>query len=306
MDDDWDNCSVASLAVPTSQSSETEDTTSNDISQSSDGALVLVRQKDRNVICVKRTFLFLLVAAGILLAGGVYFLAQTEDDEDDGEEQDDDDDDDDNKGILYAAVVGATFSVLIIVFLCYDVLISRRQSVVLDMAKRSKNIVDSLFPSMVRDRLMQDANDSSQRPEEIDGVVDFAKLTKMNTLANQRTKGSSDLPSGQSPSAVKQFLAANVLDGKGALNLNLPVEKSGGSPIADLYPSATVFFADIAGFTSWSAKREPTQVFTLLETVYGEFDQLADRLKVFKVSGRCVRMRTDLLCLAWHSAHPTK
>ena len=46
-------------------------------------------------------------------------------------------------------------------------------------------------------------------------------------------------------------------------------------PIADLFPNTTVMFADIAGFTAWSSVREPTQVFTLLETVYRAFDSTA-------------------------------
>jgi class 3 adenylate cyclase len=42
-------------------------------------------------------------------------------------------------------------------------------------------------------------------------------------------------------------------------------------------------FADIAGFTAWSSVREPSQVFTLLETVYHAFDVIAKRRRVFKV-----------------------
>jgi class 3 adenylate cyclase len=42
-------------------------------------------------------------------------------------------------------------------------------------------------------------------------------------------------------------------------------------------------FADISGFTAWSSTRDPQQVFCLLEAVYGAFDILADRRKVFKV-----------------------
>ena len=38
-----------------------------------------------------------------------------------------------------------------------------------------------------------------------------------------------------------------------------------GLAIADLYPSATIIFADISRFTAWSSTREPTQVFQLLE-----------------------------------------
>jgi hypothetical protein len=55
------------------------------------------------------------------------------------------------------------------------------------------------------------------------------------------------------------------------------------TPIADLFPHSTVFFADIAGFTSWSSCREPAQVFILLQTIYQAFDLIAKRRKVFKV-----------------------
>jgi class 3 adenylate cyclase len=54
-------------------------------------------------------------------------------------------------------------------------------------------------------------------------------------------------------------------------------------PIADLFPDTTIMFADIAGFTAWSSVREPSQVFTLLESIYREFDAIAKRRRVFKV-----------------------
>jgi class 3 adenylate cyclase len=50
-----------------------------------------------------------------------------------------------------------------------------------------------------------------------------------------------------------------------------------------MYPETTVFFADIAGFTSWSSERSPVAVFTLLETIYSEFDAIARKRRVFKV-----------------------
>jgi class 3 adenylate cyclase len=42
-------------------------------------------------------------------------------------------------------------------------------------------------------------------------------------------------------------------------------------------------FADIVGFTAWSSMREPSQVFTLLETIYQAFDEIAQRRHIFKV-----------------------
>jgi Adenylate and Guanylate cyclase catalytic domain len=67
-------------------------------------------------------------------------------------------------------------------------------------------------------------------------------------------------------------------------------------PIADLFPECTVFFADIAGFTAWSATREPAQVFILLQTVFQKFDSRAKQRKVFKVEtiGDCYMAVTGL------------
>lgn len=98
-------------------------------------------------------------------------------------------------------------------------------------------IVSSLFPSNVRDRLYEQDLELDKRKEQ------------------------------GPPTAI----------GPGTETTNSNV------PIADLFPEATVLFADVAGFTAWSSTREPSQVFTLLEKLYGEFDIIADRRKVFKV-----------------------
>ena len=42
-------------------------------------------------------------------------------------------------------------------------------------------------------------------------------------------------------------------------------------------------FADVVGFTAWSSVREPSQVFTLLETIFAAYDRVAVRRRVFKV-----------------------
>jgi len=67
-------------------------------------------------------------------------------------------------------------------------------------------------------------------------------------------------------------------------------------PIADLFPNATVLFADLVGFTAWSSVREPSQVFQLLETIYHAFDMVAKRRRVFKVEtiGDCYVAVTGL------------
>lgn len=57
----------------------------------------------------------------------------------------------------------------------------------------------------------------------------------------------------------------------------------GSEPIAEFFPAVTIMYADLSGFTAWSSTREPAQVFTLLETLYGAMDKAARRLGVFKV-----------------------
>jgi class 3 adenylate cyclase len=53
-------------------------------------------------------------------------------------------------------------------------------------------------------------------------------------------------------------------------------------PIADLFPTSTVMFVDIVGFTAWSSGCEPSQVFILLDTVYHAFDTISKCRRVFK------------------------
>lgn len=102
-------------------------------------------------------------------------------------------------------------------------------------AVASTAIVSSLFPSKVRDRLMEQENDKTP-----------AGKTSL-TFKNDPTI---DKNAGVGEDAYKKSL-----------------------PIADIYPEATVLFADLAGFTAWSSSRDPVSVFMLLETVYGAFDK---------------------------------
>jgi hypothetical protein len=76
---------------------------------------------------------------------------------------------------------------------------------------------------------------------------------------------------------LKSFLNSNSKDGGRAFLNNR------SKPIADLFPETTILFADISGFTAWSSVREPAKVFTLLETIYAAFDDIAKRRRVFKV-----------------------
>lgn len=138
----------------------------------------------------------------------------------------------------------------------YDFYVTRRQNKVALAAKRSNAVVASLFPKNVRERMLKEAEEQ--------------------ILANEKAGVKGHLRLGNVPkSQLKNFLD----DG---------IARAGGiafdtKPIADLFPDTTIMFGDVCGFTAWSSVREPTQVFTLLETIYHAFDEIAKRRRVFKV-----------------------
>jgi hypothetical protein len=151
---------------------------------------------------------------------------------------------DSNLPAAFAIVVAAIFLFMTITFLMYDRFVTRRNDKVMGAAVRSTAIVSSLFPSQVRDRLYAGIHTDA-------GTSTLAR-TSTARLKNFVDKGEGDtMDEADSSDDV--------------------VLKS--QPIADLFPDTTVMFADIAGFTAWSSVREPSQVFTLLETVYRAFDR---------------------------------
>lgn len=165
----------------------------------------------------------------------------------------------------YTAVVAAIFLFACIVFVAYDFLVAMRLKKVNSAAEKSATIVASLFPDGVRSRLLN--------PEEL-------KRRKSKTTKSQ----------------LKQYLQDDA--GPTAFNNSGEFDQEilQSKPIADLFPNTTVIFADIAGFTAWSSVREPSQVFTLLETVYRAFDRVAHHRGVFKVEtvGDCYVAVTGL------------
>ena len=160
------------------------------------------------------------------------------------------------KPTLYLLLVIGTFLITSLTILGYDRLHEKRNRAVIENARQTNLIVSSLFPAIVRDRLF--GTDSSTK-----GIARKTLATPSNQLRN--------------------FLDAGQA-----------IDKS--QAIADLFPYTTVLFADIAGFTAWSSLREPSQVFTLLETLYGEFDAMAKKRHVFKVEtiGDCYVAVTGL------------
>jgi Adenylate and Guanylate cyclase catalytic domain len=153
--------------------------------------------------------------------------------------------------IVFSMVAFLIFLFTSMVFFLYDRGVERRQRMVVTSAERSSAIVSSLFPSAVRDRLYA-----------------IPENAMAQNLVPESAKGK-----------LHRFLREDTVNSTTFGTAGTPAE----TPIAELYPDTTVLFADIAGFTSWSSVRTPSQVFHLLEAVYGAFDAIANKRGVFKV-----------------------
>jgi len=169
---------------------------------------------------------------------------------------------DSNEPLIYSIVVAMIFVFTTMVFLVYDWAVQRRQWMIIRAARKTQAIVSSLFPKNVQDRILKDVDDEVQR-----------EANKPLVTRGNRTKDQ-----------LQNFLKGK--DGVAAAEEEAQMPTPGArssKPIADLFPEATIIFADIVGFTAWSSTREPTQVFQLLETIYHVFDEIANRRRVFKV-----------------------
>jgi class 3 adenylate cyclase len=168
-----------------------------------------------------------------------------------------------NLPIAMTVIVASTFIFLVGVFFMYDHFVHRRNNKMQKAVVKSNALVSTMFPANVRDRL-------------------FAEGEKNKVTTNGKNR-------------LKSYLATGGVDA-GEEDNEDDDDFYKTKPIADLFPEATVLFADIAGFTAWSSAREPTQVFILLETIYKAFDDIARIRRVFKVEtvGDCYVAVTGL------------
>ena len=178
-------------------------------------------------------------------------------------------------GIIALISILLIFAFTSCVFVMYDCSVERRQYKVMESAIRSSAIVDSLFPSIVRSQLYDTQEVKHKKDKQI----------RSGAAAETSNSAFDD-----------SFMNSN----------GLPSQALNHGSIAQVYPNTTVIFADIVGFTSWSATREPSQVFHLLETLFASFDALAKTYGVFKIEtiGDCYVAVVGLPKAVKHHAVP--
>lgn len=169
-----------------------------------------------------------------------------------------------NNPIIYAIIVLAIFIGTALVFILYQFSVEHRQTVVMKTATNANAIVANLFPKEIQERMIQDAED---------------RKLETDKLKNKDTNKKNAFGARGAKVQLENFLA----DGETSQALGVVTKPFATKPIAELYPATTIMMADICGFTAWCSAREPSQVFSCLETIYHAFDVAATKHKVFKV-----------------------
>jgi len=167
-----------------------------------------------------------------------------------------------NQSTIYTVVALLISLFTVLVFLTYDILVSRRQNKVLESAKRSSAIVSSLFPKKFRHRLYGEpieegsvgiGGGTSSKATSVRG--DSSRKTTSVTQPSTKCPSTKSHSSARSSSTLK-LLAPSPKTPKSRLKSFLdlaPAEDIDSEPIADFFAAATVLFLDIAGFTAWSS-----------------------------------------------------
>jgi cell division protein FtsL len=93
-----------------------------------------------------------------------------------------------SKPIVYAVIVACIFLFSSLVFLAYDCLVERRQTVVMDKAIKASAVVSSLFPEAVRDRIYNE-HDEKEKEKETAGGWRAADKKDNSFIASFLTNG---------------------------------------------------------------------------------------------------------------------
>jgi hypothetical protein len=198
--------------------------------------------------------------------------------------------------LIMTIVVMFIFILTSVIFLIYDYLVHNRQNAIMTFAQRSGRIVNSMFPSGVQERLF-----SSNEQLERQTICD-------TNAVDEKDKDDGTIRSGSTTSRNPKHHIKKILKGNSSKSsstkekANIQGYIQNTPPIADLFKNTTIMFADMVSFTAWSSKHSPEDVFYLLETLFLEFDKVAEQKGVFKLG--TIGKDNLLPCISIVNLHP--
>ena len=145
-------------------------------------------------------------------------------------------------------------------------------------AAASRSIIESLYPPSIRERLM--------RRNSKDSTTSMMEEVIVEENENQDDDVGAELTKRPNRSIFRSDSIAirRIQDFIQQKQERMSSVRAKVKPIAESYPHTSIMFADISNFTFWSSNHSPNQVFTLLESLFFEFDKVATEMEVFKLS----------------------
>ncbi|MEM9215880.1 MAG: adenylate/guanylate cyclase domain-containing protein [Cyanobacteria bacterium P01_F01_bin.150] len=109
----------------------------------------------------------------------------------------------------------------------------------------------------------------------------YSELAAQNELNREKEKSEQLLLNILPETIAKQLMAQQeIMPSHEADESNLVTRRE---PIADHFADATILFADIVGFTELSSLISAEDVVAILDTIFSEFDELAERHQLEKI-----------------------
>lgn len=147
----------------------------------------------------------------------------------------------------------------------------------------SREIIEKLYPPQIRQRLLTQVSTQDGTKQGMEMRSRGLGGTSEHQIVRQRIQDFIRTKSNlNTRNSLKVSDDEDGYDRNSDEENNLALDIS--NPIADDFENTSVMFADISNFTYWSSSHSPNEVFTLLESIFFEFDRIANEMGVYKLS----------------------
>ena len=169
-----------------------------------------------------------------------------------------------NRPIYFSLAIGAVFILCAAIFIIYNQVVDRRQNVVMTTATKSAAVVDSIFPSNVRDRLMEEAPGAKETRQKTAGgaasLLPSALGKGGSSLHSASLVSNADMSDNTKslPPIADHFEGTNSMMHQNVFFILPEISHILVLPLITI--GTTVLFADLKGFTKWCDTREPVHV----------------------------------------------
>ena len=177
---------------------------------------------------------------------------------------------------LAAVLICVLVNTFLLLFAGFLFLTSRNTRMLIRLWRAAEAVVDDVFPGIIRNALVEEQLQRAPPRSALKSTPATASAPSVRGGGG----GGATARSSTSTITPRESTGYALGDGGGGGGAE---PGGGGALIAELYPAVSIVFADVVGFTDWSATVEPREVLHVLETIFAAFDVCARRWGVAKI-----------------------